>query len=280
MIKQEASLYNSAAPWTTWRDFRITKKVVESSVITSFYFTPLDDMPLPRYKPGQYISISTCIPSLHHKQNRQYTLSDSPNKLHYRISVKRESPLDKNPNGIFSNMLHDTKNEGDILQLSHPFGDFYVDAEENADRAMVLISAGVGITPMLAILNSFICSQQPAAPPPRISFIHASRNSHSQAFASHIANVTASHDSITSSMFVKSPSENAIKGQDYHFQGRMDLGRLDRRVDLLLGDCQTRYYICGPAGFMRDMSVALCGFGVQESRVKLEIFGTGNLDQL
>jgi nitric oxide dioxygenase len=276
MIKQEDSLYKSAGPWTSWRDFRISRKNPESERITSFYLAPVDGKPLPSYLPGQYISVATSVPSLHHDQNRQYSLSAAPSPDHYRISVKRESSAqegDTTHPAYISSILHTDKKEGDILQVSHPFGEFYADPKENSNAALVLISAGVGITPMISILDTFIQEKNPR----RISFIHATRSSSVQAFGSHIHDITTTHTHITSVIFNKHPSKDAKQHTDYDFTCRMDLDKVDKDKDLCLNDKEAVYYICGPGGFMRDMGDKLRRFGVDDQRIKLEIFGTGNL---
>jgi nitric oxide dioxygenase len=254
----------------------ISKKVPESEQITSFYLSPMEGKPLPSYLPGQYISVSTSVPSLHHDQNRQYSLSASPSPDHYRISVKRESSAqegDITHPAYISNILHADKKEGDVLQVSHPFGEFFADPKEQSNGALVLISAGVGITPMVSILDTFIQEKKDR----RISFIHATRSSDVQAFGPHIRETTAAHPHITSVIFNKRPSTDAKQHTDYDFACRMDLDKVDRNRDLCLNDKAAIYYICGPGGFMKDMGNKLKSFGVDEQRIKLEIFGTGNL---
>jgi nitric oxide dioxygenase len=114
--------------------------------------------------PGQYISIRTSVPDLHYLQARQYSLSDKPTPDHYRITVKKEPALDiENPKakshpGYISNILHDEKNIGDLIQVSHPAGEFYLNTREETDTnaPIVLISAGVGLTPDLSILSTLL----------------------------------------------------------------------------------------------------------------------------
>ncbi|THW56665.1 flavohemo protein [Aureobasidium pullulans] len=276
MIKQEDTLYKSAGPWTSWRDFRISKKVPESEEITSFYLSPADGKLLPSYLPGQYISVATSVPSLHHDQNRQYSLSGAPSPQHYRISVKRESAVQKGDlthPAYISNILHGEKQEGDILQVSHPYGEFFADPKNTGKGALVLISAGVGITPMISILDTFTQENSDR----RISFIHATRSSGVQAFGSHVRDITSSHSNVSATIFNKLPAEEAKQGVDFDFATRMDLDVLEKKKDLCLQDKEACYYICGPSGFMTDMGNKLKSFGVEDARIKLEIFGTGNM---
>lgn len=164
MIKRENQLRGEASGWVDWRDFRISQKVQESSEITSFYLAPLDGKALPSYFPGQYISVCLPVPDLRHLQARQYSLSDAPHQDYYRISVKRELALDLDDSdakahpGYISNVLHTEVKAGGVIQVSHPAGEFFLDTrtEENADSPVVLISAGVGLTPDLSIFNTLI----------------------------------------------------------------------------------------------------------------------------
>ncbi|KXT03009.1 hypothetical protein AC578_666 [Pseudocercospora eumusae] len=276
-INRENQLYQDSKSWTDWRDFTISNKVKESSEITSIYLKPVDGAKLPEYLPGQYISLLTNVPSFGYKQSRQYSLSDAPHTDHYRISVKREEGLtakDRRP-GWISNILHSDKKIGDLVQLSHPAGDFFYNPETDSEAPIVLLSAGVGITPMISILNTLISrhSKQP------ISFIHGARNTSVQAFASHVRNLAAKNENLKASFFVKNLSERDVVGRDYTHVGRLTLGKVSHanRKDLWLDDDGTKYFVCGPEGFMGDVARGLKGLGVDESRIKLEVFGTGEI---
>lgn len=275
MIDKEAQLYKQADGWTDWRDFRIARKEQESSEITSFYLTPVDGKPLPSFLPGQYISIQVPVPGLEFKQARQYSLSDSPNPTHYRISVKREPGVDgvAHP-GYVSNVLHADKEEGDVLRVSHPYGDFYFDsAAVPADAPVVLLAAGVGLTALMSILNSLTASSTTRP----VAWIHAARTSGARAFAGHIQSLADAHPNLRKILFVSQPSESDAQGRDYDAAGRLDLAKLDAEKDLFAGDKRTRYYVCGPERFMVDMQKGLKELGVDEDRVHLELFGTGGV---
>src|SRR5699024_3637996 len=147
-ISVEADMYqdvkNTVGGWIDYRDFKVTKKVKESDVITSFYLEPADGNPFPTFKPGQYITVKADIPGESHTHLRQYSLSCAPNQGAYRISVKREEAIGDNPAGIVSNFLHDHLEEGSILPISAPGGDFVLDNQDM--RPLVLMSGGVGLT--------------------------------------------------------------------------------------------------------------------------------------
>ncbi|MCJ1281813.1 hypothetical protein MMC26_001136 [Xylographa opegraphella] len=290
MIGREAQLYEERDQWTNWRDFVITRKVQESEEITSFYLEPQTrngemKCPLPSYHPGQFISIRTDVPQLKHLQPRQYSLSDAPRPNHYRVSVKRERGLDplhpeapEHP-GFISNVLHDHRKVGDVIQVSHPAGDFFVDVTQQKDKKqpLVLISAGVGLTPLLSILQSLVESGSTRP----ISWIHATRSSAVQAFASVVRDITRRCENVHAVVFNKSPFDGKdIRGVDYDRVGRMSLEKLDKERDLFLDRNDAEYYVCGPENFMADMQEKLVDYRVGPERIKLEVFGTGAMPKV
>src|SRR5690606_19850118 len=163
LINTEEELYREAesAPggWRGWKRFVIRRKVPESAEITSFYLYPADGGPAPYFLPGQYISVKLFVPLLGLNQPRQYSLSDAPNGEYLRISVKRESSRMTAPGGLVSNLLHDQFQEGDEIEISPPFGDFML--HDDRTTPAVLISGGVGITPMLSMLNTLVARGTP-----------------------------------------------------------------------------------------------------------------------
>lgn len=280
MIKREGEMLDAADGWTDWRDFRLERKIKESEEITSFYLKPVDGKELPEYLPGQYISVMTSVPQLKYLQSRQYSLSDAPGKKYYRISVKKESGLSPKQEGAeahpgyISNILHDEKREGDVLSVSHPAGEFFLDPDRDMTRPVVLISAGVGLTPMMAILNTLLQRKSKQ----KISWIHASRSTSVQAFGSYVRDVAKTHENIKTTVFIKTPdAAKDAEGVDYQFSGRMELDKLDTDQDLFLGDSSAKYFVCGPEGFMTAMENALMSMGVDGERIKMEVFGTGQI---
>lgn len=279
-IGKESQIMEQAGGWTDWRDFRIAKKVKESDEITSFYLEPVDGKSLPSYKPGQYLSVKTTVPKLNYMQPRQYSLSDKPSPHYYRISVKREAGLPANEPeavvhpGYISNVLHDLRNEGDILSVSHPAGEFFLDPEVDTESPVVLLSAGVGLTPMISILNTLLRRGSTRL----ISFIHGARSTSVQAFGDHVRDVAKQHSNVTTSFFIGTPKEQQdVEGEHYNHVGRVKLEVLDRSKHLFLENTQTKYFICGPEGFMSAMEKQLISLGVGQDRIKMEAFGTGEI---
>lgn len=278
LIDREDSIYQLNADWADWRDFRIANKVVESEEITSFYLKPVDGKPLPMYRPGQYISVSVHVPHLDYLQARQYSLSDMPRSDYYRISVKREAGLNPaqpgakaNP-GFVSNVLHADFNEGDVIKVSAPCGDFFL-SDLDPSRPVVLLAAGVGLTPLTAILNTLTAN----SPDRHAHFVHGARSSAVRAFKSHVESLEQKLPNVHATFFTGRPSATDKPGVDYHHTGRIDLAKLDPSKDLFLDEPRTEYYICGPESFMTDMATGLKNRGVSMDRVKMELFGAGGV---
>ncbi|KAJ0422696.1 globin-like protein [Aspergillus carlsbadensis] len=282
MIGIEADLYKAADGWTDFRAFRLAKKVPESDVITSFYFEPVDGQPLPPFVPGQYVSIQIDVPQLSHAQCRQYSLSDQPNPTYYRISVRRDPGLNTaNPDapanpGYVSNILHASVNVGDVVKLSHPYGDFRLE-NPGATSPLVLISAGVGLTPLTAMVNSLTSTSTSTSNTRPIHFIHGAHTSASRAFAPAIAALAENIPNLRTTNFLTVPGEGEKEGVDYDHVGHVDVSKLDGEKDLFLSDKDAEYYVCGPTGFMVETKKALVASGVDEARVHVELFGTGGV---
>jgi nitric oxide dioxygenase len=273
MIARESSLYEESDGWTNWREFTIAKKVPESDEITSFYLKPVDGKPLPSFHPGQYISVLVDMPGKKYPQPRQYSLSDKPSPDCYRITVRKEPGPDH-----VSNVLHDFKHEGDTIKVSHPFGDFFLTEARNGEIIesacpIVLISAGVGLTPLTSILNTVTAASTESKR--KIHFIHGVRRGRARAFKDHVLSLRKQDPSLRVTFFNSSPSEDEKQGENYHYAGRIDLLKLDKNEHLFLDDPSTEYYVCGPTSFMEDMARSLKGFNVDPSRVHMELFGTG-----
>ncbi|TPX13379.1 uncharacterized protein E0L32_006109 [Thyridium curvatum] len=281
-IGLEGSMYKAHEKWTGWRKFKIAKRVKEADNIESFYLAPVDGVPLPTYLPGQYISLQVKVPELGHFQSRQYSLSQAPRKEgdYYRISVKREEGATASDvPGLISNMLHRDLKEGDVVELTHPQGEFFVDPADaaKAGAPLVLISGGVGATPIMSILDTMtqpgVASQRP------ISWLHASRSKQLQPFAAAVRSIRDANSSrVSSRVFLNSVAEGDVAGTDYDFGGLgMDLSKVDKAKDLFVDNTKAEYYLCGPEQFMIDIRQELENMGVEKERTHLELFATGDI---
>lgn len=257
LIGAEDALYraNSVIGWTGFKPFRVTQRIEESSVITSFTLEPEDGKPLPLHKPGQYLSIKLegAGPYI---EMRQYTISCAPNVRHYRISVKREE------GGAVSGHLHRQMQVGDTLLVHMPHGDFTLD--ESISDPVVLISGGVGITPVLAMLERLVESGSGRP----VTFIHATQGRLTHAFGNRLREIAAAHPNVSVTITYEFPRPEDTAGLDYHREGRIDLSLLQHRVPAE-ADC----YICGPKPFMKLIDGYLTELGVPAERRKKEVFG-------
>lgn len=220
------------------------------------------------------------MPTLGHRQARQYSLSDAPWPDYYRVSIKREAGVDPtDPSaeahpGLISNIMHDLKKEGDVVGVSHPMGDFFLQPNDADEKTpLVLLSGGVGLTCLTSILNSLMAghSQRP------ISWIHGARSTDVRAFAKQIKDIQCSRENVKVTMFTAEVNGHDVKGVDYQHEGRVDLKKLDADADLFVHDGKTQYYVCGPTEFMLNMEDGLKARGVDVGRIHMERFGTGGV---
>lgn len=292
-IATENQLYderkNSTGSWVGWRNFVVDKKVKESSEITSFYLVPQDGGALPSYKPGQYITLRVEVPALGIKQPRQYSLSSSPEDAYLRISVKREDARTEGQDpGYVSSTLHDHIDEDSVVELSAPAGNFYL---LNPDTTNVLISAGVGLTPMISMVNHLLAehadpnvnpalregtqsgSETASALKKDIYFIHAARSSEVHALRKELENLASANPNLHLFIAYENVKESEVAGKDYHMQGRLDLNALPAEYLPKEAD----YYLCGPIPFMQEQYRALIALGIPQEKIYSEAFGTGGL---
>ena len=269
LISAEAELYSTAGVEAgETRPMRVTEVKRESENVLSIRFVPLDDKPLPPFKAGQYVSVAVDLPDGRH-QLRQYSLSDAAGKDSLRISVKREdgqtSALEQAPAGEVSNWIHANVKEGSVLQVTHPFGEFTPDTE--SDAPVVLLSAGVGITPMVSALNRIALVN----PQRRVIFGYAARDASHHPLQDDVAAARA----IMPNLHVATFYEDAGSAADGVMAGRMDIARLPQ-WDVETADV----WLCGPLKFMQAQWLALLNAGVPAPRLHREVFGPDLLDHL
>jgi nitric oxide dioxygenase len=264
-ISVEAEMYAEATSqkggWDGFRSFVVDRKVKESDVITSFYLKPEDAQEIAHFLPGQYISIKLEIEGEEYTQIRQYSLSDAPGEDYYRISVKREADTSK-PDGIVSNYLHDMVEEGANLKVSAPAGDFVLDT--NRHTPVVLLSGGVGLTPMISMLKTVVEIQ----PERTVTFIHASQNSNVHAFREEVEALSAL-ENVNSFVFYDSPTAEDRLNNRFDVEGYVTRGWLEKNISVK----NTDFYFCGPIPFMKAINRSLKDLGVREEQIHFEFFG-------
>lgn len=269
LINREEQLYTEAVKkdggWEGFRTFKISSKEKESSIITSFYLKPEDGGALPNYMSGQYITVR--IPTTDGSTTmRNYSLSDTSGNDYLRISVKKEtSPKADMPNGYVSNLLHDQKNTGDTLEIGPPCGEFFFKPDDHHKRPLVLLAAGVGITPILSILKAALDAKQDR----EIIFIHGCLNEGVQPFRKTIEALAQTHSNLTAHHRYSDP-ENG----DHTRVGNSSTGFIDGKlIESYLPERDADYYFCGPKPFMIGVYQNTLKWGVPASQVHFEFFG-------
>jgi nitric oxide dioxygenase len=247
--------------WNGYRSFYIDKKVKESDNVTSFYLKPVNGKAIASYKAGQYLTLKASIPEEKYTHIRHYSLSESPGKEYYRISVKREDAHDNSPDGIVSNYLHNQVKVGDKLEFSAPAGDFVLD---HSELPVVLISGGIGITPVLSMLNTLVEKQSTR----QVTFIHGAINGNLHAFKDHVAKLDDSQENIKSFIYYSSPNKEDRIGNDFDKEGIIDLELLRSIVP----SKESVFYLCGSVPFMESILNALVKWGVSKEHIHYESF--------
>ncbi|KAM3438101.1 hypothetical protein NHJ13734_004323 [Beauveria thailandica] len=300
-IGRERQLYAAPGAWQDWRDFVISRKEPVSDGVVSFYLCPADGKPLPPFLPGQYVSLQIPIPELGGLlQSRQYSLSAAPpgpaGAESYRVTIKQEpNTAGADPSdvkdlaagsiaGIVGNRLHAEYQVGDTVQLSFPRGEFVFDAAKiKPDAHVVLLSAGVGATPLLSMLDTIrgansINDNVAAAPPRPVTWVHSARHANAVCYGEHIRQASAdANANVTAKVFLSNVAETDRHGHDYDYKGRFNVSKLVADNVLPLDKPDAEYFLCGPKDWMVQVRDELKGNGVNSDNVHLELFSTGDV---
>jgi nitric oxide dioxygenase len=250
-------LLERSGGWNGWREFVIEAKIRESDVVTSFVLKPKDGGRVARHKPGQYLTLRITLEN-GSEIKRNYSISSGPNDEFYRISVKREA---QGQGG--SRYLHDTAAVGTLLRVTPPAGDFYL--PETPAAPVVLLSGGVGLTPMVSILET-IAEEHPNL---EAHFVHGALNSATHAMDQHVRNLANAHGKIRISSFYSDPGGEDAVGLSHDFDGFITAEWLRKHTPL----DKAEFYLCGPKPFLRSLVPALAREGVSNERVHYEFFG-------
>ncbi|WP_016881391.1 MULTISPECIES: globin domain-containing protein [unclassified Rhodococcus (in: high G+C Gram-positive bacteria)] len=262
LISMEAGLYQAAgvAVGDVWRQVRVRDRRHESADAVSFVLTSADGAALPSFAPGQYLSVGVHLPD-GARQIRQYSLSSAPSSDDWRITVKRVDaqslPDGVIPAGEVSNFLFHNVFEGDLLNVTTPFGDLVL---QDDDAPLLLVSAGIGCTPMMGML-SHLADTEDSRP---ISVLHADRSPSNHA---HRAELTELVERLPFAVMHRWYEDLGARRPEGHLrEGRADLGE----VTIAPG---TRAYLCGPLPFMLGMREALLAKQVPAENIHYEVFG-------
>ncbi|MBA4766824.1 MAG: pyridoxamine 5'-phosphate oxidase family protein [Porphyrobacter sp.] len=246
-----------------WRPFRIARIVDESSVIRSFHLEPADGKGIVAHQAGQHLPIRVRPDAAGEPVLRTYTLSTAPSDGYYRLSVKRQ--------GLVSNHLHDDLAVGDMIEARAPAGGFVIEPLEA--RPAVLLAAGVGITPMLAMLRSIVFEGlRKRRIRPTFMFI-AARSLAERAFDQEIAALVAQAGGAVRVIRLLELTEGAAPGVDFDAEGRISADLFRQTLPFDAYD----FYMCGPPPFMQGLYDQLSDIGVADARIHAEAFGPASL---
>lgn len=252
--------------WEGFKAFRVDRKVRESANITSFYLVPAaGDRTLPLFRPGQYTTVR--VPTADGSTTmRNYSLSDKPGQPWLRISVKREEgPEADLPSGYVSNFLHDRVDVGGEIALAPPCGEFFLDVTEKHPRQLVLLAAGIGITPILSMLLTAL----EAMPERDIVLIHGSLHEDVQAFKPTLDELARSHPRLSVHYRYSDPQRT-----DPARSGNASTGLIDAAlIESFVPERDADYYFCGPQPFMINIYHELLTWGIPPGQVHFEFFG-------
>ncbi|PRD14923.1 NO-inducible flavohemoprotein [Pantoea coffeiphila] len=257
-VQREEQIYELSEQkpggWRGTREFVISEITPQSAVIKSFVLTPADGQPVASYRAGQYLALWVDDPSFENKEIRQYSLTRSPNGKNYRLAVRHEQ------GGTMSSWLHQQK-VGTHLRVAPPAGDFFLDVKP--ETPVTLISAGVGLTPMLAMLHQLAESRHPST----VQWFHAADNGSTHAFAKEVTETGAHLPRFTQHIWYSHPT--AQDKEKFNTHGLINLSPLES----MLSDPAMQYYLCGPVGFMEAVEQQLQQLGVSHDRIHYEVFG-------
>ena len=252
----------------TWREYTVTRVVEESRLIRSFYLESSSGEDPPGHVAGQFLPLELYPDGHDDPVRRTYTISNAPNGEHLRLSIKREDPPAADlPPGLSSVYFHDEVGVGTTLRALDPRGCFRLDSE--SCRPVVLISAGVGVTPMLAMLEQLVRDRGHCGPRRAIYFVHGARSGSEHAFADAVRALAAETSDVRVHVAYSSPSPDDVEGRDFDSTGRVGIPLLQSLLPF--GDYD--FYVCGPTAFMTDIYDGLRALNVDEGQIHYEFFG-------
>jgi ferredoxin-NADP reductase/MOSC domain-containing protein YiiM len=253
-----AGLAEASPPpaWPGFRKLAVTAISRESETVISLHLADPGGAAVPAALPGQFLTLRLHPDSAGGPLLRSYSLSGPPGASDYRISVKRES------HGAASQFLHAKVRAGDLLEVAAPRGAFIL---RSGKAPVLLVSAGVGATPVLAMLHALAAARSTRD----VWWLHGSRSRADEPFAAESRALLAALPNGHRDICYSSPGPDDVQGRDYDTAGRLSapvLGALDLPSD-------ADAYLCGPPAFMADISAALAAGGIQAGRIRTEVFG-------
>jgi ferredoxin-NADP reductase/MOSC domain-containing protein YiiM len=242
--------------WAGFRPLRVSRKIRESSSVVSLVLEPVDGLPMSAALPGQFVVLRLRPAPGAPAVMRSYSLSGEPSARCYRISVKRE------PRGVAGAYIDESVQIGDVLDVGAPRGNFTL---RPGKTPVVLLSAGVGATPVIAMLHALAAE----ASPREVWWLHGARHGREDPFAQEARILIKALAHGHSHIRYSSPEPEDRPGVDFDAHGRVDI----RALRELEAPHDADFFICGPSGFMSELTGGLAAWGVPAGRIHTELFG-------
>lgn len=247
----------------SFKTYTVAAKTVESSTISSFLLMPETGV-LPDFRPGEYLIFELPCGSNGTVIRREYSISGLIDGA-LRVSIKREPAAAEYLPGLGSNYFHDQLNVGSKLRVAGPYGQFQLDRA--SPRHAVLLSGGVGLTPMVAMARDL------SADGKGFTFIHACEDGAVHAMGAEVRALAKAHKSMSTHFCYRLPRHADKPGRDYDSKGFLTAGTLQGLLSLTDQD----FYLCGPGPFMQAIYDILQDLGVRDDRIRYESFGPATL---
>jgi MOSC domain-containing protein YiiM/ferredoxin-NADP reductase len=243
--------------WTGFRPFVVKRTQIQCEGVRSFELATPDGSPIPAFLPGQHIAVKIYPTPGSAPLIRMYSLCGAQGVNSLRIAVKLE------PNGAGGTYMHEHVHDGDTLEISAPRGTFTL---AQGKAPLVLLSAGVGITPLLGILHELTCHDLNRP----IWWIHSCRNKLYEAFSDEIRSIGMRLSAFHRVMIYSSPNDHELCGTDYDIKGHLNLQQLQALQLPKESEC----YLCGPSAYLHNITDALKTIGIADNKIKFELFGS------
>ena len=273
LARTRAEQERNELSWNGFRKFEIAEKREEVPGVCSFYLQPHDKRPLPPFMPGQFLTFKLDIPGQQKDVIRCYSLSDAPNPDYFRVTIKKVPPPRDRPAapwGLSSSFFHEQLEQGDILDVKAPSGHFFLDTA--TQTPIVLIGGGVGITPVLSMLNAVTN----AASKREVWFFLGVRNKTEHPMKEHLEALAREHENVHLNICYSEPTEDCKEGVDYQHKGHVSVELFKKQ----LKSNNYEFYFCGPPPMMNALDEHLKEWGVPEARINYEAFGPATVKML
>jgi uncharacterized protein len=259
-----------AKTWRGFREFTVDRLVKETENTTSVYLLPADRKSIPSFRPGQHITLRLSVPGLNKPITRCYSLSDSPSAGQYRVSVKEAQPsaaCRESGCGSASHYINHLLRVGQTVGIKAPAGEFFLN--EESDRLVVLLAGGIGITPMVSMINHLAEKNSCRS----MLLVHGVRHGQDHPFKHQLRELCESRENFYLVNCYSQPQATDQPGVDFQVRGQVSIAVLKK----ILQGPAAEFYLCGPPSFMKSLYAGLLEWGVDPADIHYEAFGSASL---